>query len=57
MTRDERTSEYHLRFAAIWDGTCDGCKSQEEGRHYCLLHGITVRNMDLTTCDDWEDRP
>lgn len=35
------------------EGVCDECDSQEEGRHYCLLHGVEVKNMDIMTCDDW----
>ena len=33
--------------------TCDDCDSQE-GRHYCLLHSIQVKNMDLMRCGDFE---
>ncbi len=35
--------------------SCDTCASQE-GRHYCLLHGIQVKNMDAVRCEDWSDR-
>ena len=38
------------------DETCDQCDSQEEGRHYCLLHGVEVKNMDLMTCADWQPK-
>jgi hypothetical protein len=34
---------------------CDFCSHQEDGRHYCLLHSKTVKNMDITTCADWEE--
>ena len=33
--------------------SCDTCESQEEGRHYCLLHGVQVKNMDIVRCTDW----
>lgn len=38
--------------------TCDQCRHQE-GRHYCLLHSITVKNMDTKKCQYWEsnERP
>jgi len=32
--------------------SCDTCESQE-GRHYCLLHGVMVKNMDMKRCDFW----
>jgi hypothetical protein len=31
---------------------CDTCDSQE-GRHYCLLHGKVMKNMDISKCNDW----
>ena len=39
--------------------TCDDCIYQEtETRHYCLLHSIPVRNMDISACDDCQlDEP
>ena len=33
--------------------SCDDCKSQE-GRHYCLLYGLEIKNMDIHVCDDIE---
>jgi len=36
--------------------TCDDCESQEEGRHYCLLHGKAMKNMDIKGCSDFEER-
>ncbi len=33
--------------------SCDGCAAQE-GRHYCLLHGVQIKNMDAVRCADWE---
>ena len=36
---------------AKWQESCDQCQNQE-GRHYCLLHSITVKNMDTLRCDD-----
>jgi hypothetical protein len=32
--------------------SCDTCASQE-GRHYCLLKGVSIKNMDITVCDEW----
>jgi hypothetical protein len=37
------------------DQSCDNCANQE-GRHYCLLHGQTIRNMDKYRCKDWSER-
>ena len=36
-------------------GVCDNCDCQE-GRHYCLLHGKVIKNMDISTCPDWEEK-
>ena len=38
------------------DKVCDTCVSQE-GRHYCLLHSRQMRDMNVETCPDWEQRP
>ncbi len=38
-----------------WWTSCDFCESQEEGGHYCLLHGIFVKNMDRKRCNDWKE--
>lgn len=35
-------------------GVCDECRSQEEGRHYCLLHSEPMENMDISNCKDFE---
>jgi hypothetical protein len=35
---------------------CDSCASQE-GKHYCLLHGEPMKNMDIVKCPFWEMRP
>jgi hypothetical protein len=40
---------------AKWIDSCDFCDSQE-GRHYCLLHGVSFKNMDIQRCADWEPR-
>jgi len=38
----------NLRRAEHDEPTCDDCVYQEEdGRHYCLLHTIQVKNMDI----------
>lgn len=42
--------------ASDWLVSCDNCVAQEEGRHYCLLHGRVMRDMDTVTCEDWEWR-
>jgi hypothetical protein len=39
-----------------WDDSCDNCEYQCEGRHYCNLHGITVTNMDVKCCEDFESK-
>lgn len=46
-------------FREIFGGkreSCETCVAQE-GRHYCLLHGKFVKNMDITKCKDWEGEP
>jgi hypothetical protein len=42
----------NLRRAEQWEPTCDDCASQE-GRHYCLLHSIQIKNMGLMRCDEF----
>ena len=44
-----------IRRAEDGESTCDDCQSQE-GRHYCLLHTITVKNMDIMRCEDYLSR-
>lgn len=50
---DEIVVPSSLHFAEHWEATCDGCKAQE-GSHYCLLHSVLIKNMDIMTCDDIE---
>ena len=45
----------NLRRAEPHEPTCDDCDSQED-RHYCLLHEIQVKNMDLMRCDNYESK-
>lgn len=35
-----------------WFKSCDNCRHQE-GRHYCLFHGESVKNMDIFRCGNW----
>ena len=42
-----------LRLAGDLEMTCDWCESQE-GSHYCLLHSIFIKNMDLNRCNDFK---
>ena len=42
----------NLRRAEPHEPTCDDCDNQE-GRHYCLLHSRTVKNMDLMRCEEY----
>ena len=43
--------------AVDWAHSCDYCKAEERpGVHYCLLHGIEVKDMDRTTCAEWVGR-
>ena len=51
--RYPRKIDMNFRRAEHDEPTCDDCDSQE-GRHYCLLHGIQVKNMDLMRCGDFE---
>lgn len=34
---------------------CDNCIYQE-GNHYCLLHSVSVKNMDIVACKDFEEK-
>ena len=36
--------------------SCDQCGFQGEGERYCLLHGITVLNMNVKTCGQWSEK-
>jgi hypothetical protein len=44
--------KFDLRRAEPNEPTCDDCVYQE-GRHYCLLHTRTVKNMDIMRCGDF----
>jgi len=35
--------------------SCDFCESQDESKHYCLLHGEIMKNMNIKRCKDWSD--
>ncbi len=39
-----------------WQTSCDFCRHQE-GKHYCLQHDTTVKNMDMFHCEDWCEKP
>jgi hypothetical protein len=36
--------------------SCDFCIYQEEGKHFCLLHGVQIKNMDAVACGDFEGK-
>lgn len=38
-----------------WE-VCDHCEHQEEGGHYCLLHCEPVKNMNINSCPEWEEK-
>lgn len=42
-----------IRSTKDWKNSCDWCVCQEDGGHYCLLYGETMKNMDIKTCDEW----
>ena len=44
-----------LRRADHLEGTCDDCWYQE-GRHYCLLWSMSVKNMDIVRCEDFKEK-
>lgn len=46
---------WKLRVSHSWYYSCDFCSSQE-GSHYCLLHTCQIKDMNLKTCDDWQDK-
>lgn len=50
VMRDWRDSQRML--PATKSKSCDNCAAQE-GRHYCLLHSMQVKNMDLHRCREW----
>jgi len=37
---------------ATEEKSCDTCDAQED-RHYCLIHSVEIKNMELVYCDDW----
>lgn len=49
----KKTGEEVEFFHSCRQKSCDHCVSQEEGRHYCLLHGVAVKNMDIKCCAAW----
>ena len=51
----ERGRGMNLRRAEHWESTCDDCANQE-GRHYCLLHTIQIKNMDIMRCEDYNNQ-
>lgn len=52
---EDKLLNIKMRRAEHWEGACDDCQSQE-GRHYCLLHAMTVKNMDIMRCEDFLSR-
>jgi hypothetical protein len=42
--------------STAWEESCDNCINQE-GRHYCLLYGCQMKNMDTIRCGDWKSKP
>jgi hypothetical protein len=42
----------NLRRAEPDEPTCDDCVYQED-RHYCLLHTIQIKNMDIMRCGNF----
>ena len=45
-----------LKWATRGLRPCDECDAQEDSKHYCLLHGESVKNMDVVCCDEWTER-
>jgi len=45
----------NLQIAKCYEESCDTCDSQE-GSHYCLLHSIQIKNMDLMRCKDHKSK-
>jgi len=35
---------------------CDHCAYQEEGGHFCMLHGKSVKNMNINSCADFSEK-
>jgi hypothetical protein len=42
-------------FDSTWEESCDECAHQE-GRHYCLLHSVAIKNMDTVRCSDFKSQ-
>lgn len=38
-----------------WLNSCDQCRFQGEGKHYCNLHSKQIKNMDTKRCADHSD--
>jgi hypothetical protein len=47
---------YYVTLADNDEECCDTCDCQD-GRHYCMLHGIFLKNMDLKVCVAYTERP
>lgn len=45
---------YVLRRAEHWERSCEDCIGIEDGHHYCLIHGIVIKNADIMRCDEFE---
>lgn len=58
MSDTPRTDAVTKRY--LWPASaaksCDECRYQE-GRHYCLLHTVTLKNMDTIRCHDFVYKP
>lgn len=47
---------FEPRHTKVWLRSCDFCRYQEDGGHYCLLYSRQVKNMDITHCWEWWNR-
>lgn len=41
-------------YTVNWLKSCDLCAYAEP--HYCLLHGRSMKNMDIKRCRDWNSK-
>lgn len=41
-------------YTGNWMHCCDRCEHAEP--HYCLLYSRTMKNMDVKTCSNWQER-
>ena len=44
-----------IRLTKSWVNSCDQCIHQE-GSHYCMFQGKSMKNMDIKRCSAFDDK-